>query len=258
MISYENRLEKSLDITLRDGKKIRAILRGELTKETPVMIMMHGRPGSSNELLQYLGAHYISERGITTLRLSMYEFGEQYRNLVDCTLNTHIQDFEDVIDYLRDVGVGHIFALGHSYGGITIMGSDAQLDGAVLWDPSHGLAWLDDSPDFTNDNYPEKTVGDIVIGTGGHGYIKSLQQDAYDKSLGDTTSWAENKKFPMKFILASAGPLAKYAKQYYDAAAEPKAIVEIKEAHHQFLDSDEVVEKLFDETVEWVKRLKGA
>ena len=254
MISYQNRNEISLDIPLRDGKKIHAILRGELAEDIPVIIMMHGRPGSANELLQYLGAHYIGEHGITTLRLSMYDFGAEYRSLLECTLDTHMEDFEDVVHYLRDQGMKKVFALGHSYGGITILGSKAKLDGAVLWDPSHGLAWYNDTPEFNSDHYPEKIYENIVVGTGGYGYISSIQQKKYDESLGDTTNWAKDKGYPMKFILAAAGPLAKYAKQYYDVASEPKALVEIEGAHHQFEDNDEVTEKLFIETVEWVKR----
>lgn len=253
MISYQNAAETSLDIPLRDGKKLHAILRGKMDKTTPIVIMMHGRPGSSNELLQYLGAHYISEHNISTLRLSMYDFGAEYRSILDCTLDTHIEDFEDVVKYLRDNDAGKVFALGHSYGGITILGSKVRLDGAVLWDPSHGLAWFDNNPDFDSADFPEETFGDIVVGTGGYGYIHSKKQNLYDEAMGDTTDWAKDKGYPMKFILASAGPLAKLSKKYYEVASEPKALVEIEGAHHQFEDTDEIVEKLFAETVDWIR-----
>lgn len=254
MVSYQNRPEISIDIPLRDGKKIHAILRGKLDSNAPLVVMMHGRPGSANELLQYLGAHYISEHGIATLRLSMYDFGPMYRSILDCTLDTHAADFEDVVAYVRGQGAGKVFALGHSYGGITILRSGAKLDGAILWDPSHGLAWYKDNPEFKNPIFPKKVYGDIVVGTGGHGYIYPKVQDIQDAAWGDTTDWAKDKAFPMKFILASAGPLAKYAKRYYDVAAEPKALVEIQDAHHQFEDSDAVTEQLFAETVAWVRK----
>lgn len=253
MISYKNRPEKSFDIPLRDGKKLHAILRGVLTDSTPLIVMMHGRPGSANEVLQYLGARFFNERGIATLRLSMYDFGLDYRSILDCTIETHIEDFEDVIDYLRTEGAGQVFALGHSYGGMTILGSQAKLEGAVLWDPSHGLAYFNGNPDFESDDYPEETYGNIVVGTGGHGSISSKEQADYDKALGDNSDWAKDKGYPLKFILAGAGPLAQLAEKYYKAASEPKAVVNIEDAHHQFLDSDEVTEKLFTETVEWIE-----
>jgi pimeloyl-ACP methyl ester carboxylesterase len=255
MMNYQNKSEQSILVPLRDGKMLHAILRGEINDHTPVVVMMHGRPGSANELLQYLGARFISERGFSTLRLSMYNFGAEYRSILDCTLKTHISDFEDVVQFLREKGVGQVFALGHSYGGITILGSKAVIDGAILWDPSHGLAWYDSNPDFISEDYPEKTFGNIVVGTGGHGYILSKEQEEYDMSLGDTSDWAKNKHYPMKFILAGAGPLATLAQKYYDVASEPKYVVEIKDAHHQFEDSDAVVEKLFTETVDGLKSL---
>jgi dienelactone hydrolase len=245
-------IETDLVINLSDGKKIHGSLRGSLTDGSPVVIMMHGRPGSGNELLQYLGAHYLYEQGITSLRLSMYDFGSNYRALLDCTLDTHITDFDTVVTYLRENGVKKLFASGHSYGGITILGSASRLEGAVLWDPSHGLAWQD--PEFDSPDFPEETFGNVIVGTGGHGYISSTTQQAYDKGLGDTTEWAKAKGYPMKFILASAGPLAKYAQRYYEVADQPKALIGIEGAHHQFEDSDEIVEQLLSETAEWIKK----
>ena len=252
MISYANAPETNLDVPLADGKKIHGILRGSLDGSMPLAIMMHGRPGQGNELLQYLGARYLYERGIATLRLSMYDFGKEYRSIVDCTLDDHIADFNDVVKYVRTAGAKQVFAIGHSYGGLTILGSDAQLDGAILWDPTHGLAWHD--PVFDEPEYPEKTIENLVIGLGGYGYVYGSEQAAADKALGDTTNWAARKGYPMKFILAAAGPLAAYAKRYYEIADEPKKLVEMQNAHHQFEDSDVVVEQLFRETAEFLLR----
>lgn len=252
MIKYQNISESKFELDVPGGKKISGFLRGSLEDDSPVVVMMHGRPGHANELLQYLGARYLYENGISSLRLSMYDFGPHYRSILDCTLDTHISDFETVVEYLRKQNVKKVFALGHSYGGITILGSKAHLEGAVLWDPAHGLAWRD--PVFNNPNYPEKTFDDIVIGLGGAGYINPTTQETYDLALGDTTNWAKNKGYPMQFILAEAGPLAAYARRYYDVASQPKALVEIPTAHHQFEDSDEVVEQLFKETTSWVKQ----
>lgn len=252
MIRYSNLPETHLDIPLSGGKKIAGILRGKVGAGQPVLIMMHGLPGSNNELLQYLGARHVSEQNITTLRISMYDFGEQYRSILECTLETHIADFEDVVRYLQEQGATQIFASGHSYGGITILGSGVALAGAVLWDPSHGLAWQD--PIFDSPNFPTKEYGDIIVGTGGYGYISSKRHHEYKKALGDTTDWARGKNYPMKFIIAGGGPLSKYNKKYFEVADNPKELVVLDDAHHQFEDSDEVTEKLFTETVEFIKK----
>lgn len=251
-MKYQKHAETDIDIPLADDKKLHAILRGDFADGRPVAIMMHGCPGHANELLQYLGARYLHERGITTLRLSMYDFGEKYRDLLDCTLDTHVADFEEVVSYVRQQGAHTIFAVGHSYGGLTILASKAKLDGAVLWDPSHGLAWHNDNPEFQNADFPKVTYDDIIVCTGGYGFIASKRQQDNDALLGDTTSMAQNQQYPMKFILAGAGPLAKYARRYYEVASEPKALVEIADAYHQFEDSDEVTEQVFIETAEWI------
>lgn len=244
--------ESKFEITLADGKKIHGRLRGSLSNDSPVVVMMHGRPGNGNELVQYLAAHYLYEQGITSICLSMYDFDPKYRDMLDCTLDTHISDFDTVVEHLRKEGVKKLFAVGHSYGGLTILGSKARLEGVILWDPTHGMAWHD--PAFKNPNFPQKRIGDIYICPSGPTFLWSAKQEEYDQKLGDNSDWAKNKGYPIKFITAGAGPLATWIWKYHEAADTPKALVEIPEAHHQFEDSDEILKQLFAETASWVKK----
>src|SRR5262245_48601395 len=119
-----------IDLPKTKGLKIKGILRGSL--KGPLVVMMHGRPGSGNELLQYLGARYLYEKGFSSLRLFMNDFEPNTRNLLDCTLDTHVGDFDVVIKYLRTQKVPKVFALGHSYGGITVLTAQEKLDAIVL------------------------------------------------------------------------------------------------------------------------------
>ena len=145
------------DLPHAKGLRIKGILRGEFAG--PLAVMMHGRPGSGNELLQYLGARYLHGRGISTLRLFMYGSEPRTRNVADCTLQTHVDDFEAVIRKLREQNAAQIFAIGHSYGGLTILKSTAKLDGAVLWDPSHGLWWAEDRDALLADPVQRAAMG---------------------------------------------------------------------------------------------------
>lgn len=232
--------------------KIKGIVCGELTD--PLAVMMHGRPGNGNELLQHLAARYLSQQGIATLRLWMYDFGLDTRSIMDCTLQTHVNDFAVVVNELRRQGVNKLFAIGHSYGGLTILKSHCQLDGAVLWDPSHGLAWAKDREMDVTDIYPEVIIDKYVIGIGGEGWVYPLAAFQSDRHLGDTSTLAD-KKYPLKIISAGKGILRDLGERYYQAANQPKSHVVIEEAHHRFEDSDEVMLELYKETADWLTRL---
>lgn len=236
------------DLPHTDGLRIKGILRGELNG--PLAVMMHGRPGDGNALLQYLCARYLHEHGISTLRLFMYDFQPRTRNLLDCNLQTHVDDFEAVVNELRGQNVSQLVAVGHSYGGLTILKSRAKLDAAVLWDPSHGQWWVEDRDRLFAEEYRETRVGKYIIGIGGHGWVYPAAAHEYDMQLGDTSDLAV-KDYPLKIISAGKGALTDLCERYIQQAHEPKSHMVIKDAHHSFEDSDAVMLKLFEETYDW-------
>ncbi|MDP4038588.1 MAG: alpha/beta hydrolase [bacterium] len=233
--------------------RIKGILRGALDK--PLAVMMHGRPGSGNELLQYLGARYLYEQGISSLRLFMYDFEPRTRNLLDCTLQTHADDFDEVVKQLRKKGTPRVFGIGHSYGGITILKAKASLDGVVLWDPTHGSFWSEDRGKKYEKDFPEKIIDDFIIGTAGYGYVTSRRMNESEKAMGDTSQWAAHKGYPLKIISAGKGAMVDLGKRYIDAADQPKQQVVIKGASHQFEDSDKIILELFRQTTSWLKEI---
>ena len=252
-IRYHAKEERVLFFDLPDTKdlRIKGVLRGELAGL--VAIMMHGRPGNGDELLQYLGARYLYERGVSTLRLFMYGFDPKTRNLMDSDLQTHTDDFEAVVQNLREQDVSKVFAIGHSYGGLTILKSKVELDAAVLWDPSHGLWWAEGRDALFADKYPEVVVGNYVIGTAGSGWVYPVASRESDQRLGDTSSWAI-KNYPLKIISAGDGALTDLGKRYVEKAREPKSHVVVANAHHGFDDSDDVMLELFEETYDWIAK----
>lgn len=240
------------DLPGTNGLRIKGILRGKLTD--PLAVMIHGRPGNGNELIQYLGARYLHRRGIATLRLFMYAFDTNTRNLMDCTLQTHADDFAVVIGELRKQTASKIYAIGHSYGGLTILKSTAQLDGAVLWDPSHGLWWAENRDARSADTYPERVIGEYIIGTAGEGWVYPAAGKEYDRQLGDTSELAA-KEYPLKIISAGKGALTDLGERYYAAANQPKNHIVIADAGHGFDNSDAVMLELFEETAHWLLKI---
>lgn len=248
--SIENEETLYFDLPDSNGIRIKGILRGSLTQ--PLAVIMHGRPGTGNELLPYLAAHYLHEYGISSIRLFMYDFEPKTRNILECTLETFASDFDEVIRQLRKRTDTKLFAIGHSYGGITILKAKAKLDGAVLWDPTHGSYWVEHA-DESDESFPEKTIGDLVIGTGGYGYVNSLKSEEYDKRMGDTTGWAAHKGYPLMVISAGKGAMTHLGKRYIAVADEPKKHVVIEDAHHQLEDSDQVISQLLKQTLDWLR-----
>lgn len=242
-----------IDLPGSGGLKIRGVLRGSL--DDPLVVMMHGRPGDEDSALMYVGAAYLHQQGFSVLRLAMYGYEPEARDLVDCTLDTHVTDFETVVRHLRGDGVRTVFAVGHSYGGLTILKSAAALDGAVLWDPSHGLAWQGEIAARWRGNDVTRRLDGLAIHLAGKGYVYSEEADRLDLELGDTTTSAAGKGYPLKVISAdrNIGILTGLGERYAAAADEPKAWVEIPGAGHNFAESDAIMVRLFDETASWFK-----
>ena len=248
---FREQNEKTLYFNLpnTNGIKIKGILRGNLNQ--PLAIIMHGRPGSANELLLYLASHYLLEKGISSLRLFMYDFEPNTRNLIDCDLDTFVADFNEVVRQLRQRKVPKIFGIGHSYGGITVLKSKSRLDAAVLWDPTHGSYWVENK--VIDSNFIEKRVGDLIIGISGFGYLSTVKLDNYDKNMGDTTNLAKEKGYPIMIISAKKGKMVHLGKKYFDVADKPKKHLIIN-ANHQLDDSDKAVLKLLSSTNDWLQR----
>ena len=249
--SIEDEETLLFDLPKSNGLHIKGVLRGDLSQ--PLAVIMHGRPGTGNELLPYLAAHYLHENNIASLRLFMYDFEPKTRNLLDCTLDTFANDFDEVIRQLRQRNVPKIFGIGHSYGGITILKAKAILDAAVLWDPTHGSYWIEHANE-QDENFPEKIIDDLVIGLGGYGYVSSVKTNKYDNQMGDTTEWAANKGYPLMVASAGKGAMTHLGEQYIAVADEPKKHIIIENAHHQLEDSDKVILQLLKQTNDWLQK----
>lgn len=231
--------EKLIRIPVGKGKSIKGYLRGPLSK--PLVIFVHGLTGDPNEHQFYNGARYLEKHGLSTFRYYLYDS----RPLRQATLKTHAADLDKVVAYFRKRGKRKIFAVGHSYGGPTILLSKQKdLDGAVLWDPSYK---------------PGKGLSSILR------YDKRLKayrlrwyiEYLLGKRMIDVDlkiPWEDLGKdivFPLKVVLAGKGVLRKSHR--YAANAQGKSDWEaIEGASHCFYE-DGVAEKLYASTVKWFK-----
>lgn len=248
-MKYSSVNETDFEIPLADGKKLHGILRGKLDSNSRIVVMMHGLIGSPKSLLMYLGSRYLHERGYVTLALYMYSYGDDYRDAIDCTLETHIADFQECVKHLQTLGLDKIFAIGHSYGGLTILGSNVKIDGAVLWDPSHGLAWADGS-DVKRD-WSEKSEH-MLISTDGPASMRPVRAQKLNQGLGDTSHLSRNLTYPAEIISGDKSVIYRFQQLYFDAIPTKKKFVTIHNAGHSFDESDDTLEQVFNHTAEWL------
>ncbi|MDP4000407.1 MAG: hypothetical protein Q8Q11_03185 [bacterium] len=234
--------EKLVRVPVGNGKSVKGYLRGSLTK--PLVVFVHGLTGDPNEHQFYNGARYLEKRGLSSFRYNLYES----RPMRQATLKTHASDFDKVVGYFRKRTKRKVFAVGHSYGGATILLSkDKDLDGAVLWDPSYKAG---------------KSLSSLLK------YDKRLKayrlvwevESILGKRMVDVdlaTPWEDLGKdvtFPLKVILAGRGGLRKSGR--YAKNAQGKSTIEtIKGASHGFQE-DGVAEKLFASTTKWFKGIR--
>ena len=166
--------------------------------------------------------------------------------MTECTLKTHAADLDRVIAYLRKKGFKKIFAIGHSYGGPTILLSKKKdFDGVVLWDASHhGIPPLKSVRYIKElDAYRARWQAEVIIG-------KAMIKE---EGKWNGEELVRTIHTPIKIIVAGDGMLIKGGRAYYKSANPPKAFSVIKGAGHSF-NEDGAEEKLFKETLGWLKK----
>jgi len=240
-------MEKDLRIKLDRRYALYGRLNGSLSR--PLFITVHGLPGDVHEGLHEQACRWFSAKGYSTFRFNLYGWQKDARQLIDCTLRTHADDLDAVVDHFRQRGVKKIVVSGHSYGGPTVLLSREQdFDAAVLWDPSFGLSFTKTKYGFPPGKYTPALKGyfmrwgtNVIIG-------KAMAEEA------DHLAWAnltKNFRVPLKIISAGKGILVPGAKRYIQSAQAPKELTVIKNATHYFDDTPKMREELFRISKQW-------
>lgn len=134
------------------------------------LVLVHGLTGHKGEYHIKGAADYFSQHGYDVVRFNLYGDDEGARWLRDCTLQTHAQDLNQVLqDQVQ--GYDKIFIAGHSYGGPTIMIAQPEMATALcLWDPTFDIPKRIENGDFkvsrNQDDYLWHKAIEVVIGAG--------------------------------------------------------------------------------------------
>jgi pimeloyl-ACP methyl ester carboxylesterase len=212
-------------------------LRGSLEADS-LTVLIHGRTGSSESPINLAVADELDKNGLSSLSISLYDYGKHThtRNQLDCTLNTNAMDLVELNEALRSDGK-KLSVVAHSAGAIAVLLSaqlGARWDRTVFIDPSHGSAWFKPDKQPPENSLANAHGYDIIIDPEGEGYMNSLEAYLEKISLGDTTDLVRSMS---GLAIISAGnnqTLLKYGQQYFDAAPEPKGLLVIPDANHNF------------------------
>lgn len=238
---------------IKIGKEciIYGALSGSLKK--PLVIIVHGLPGSMDNSLYIRACKWFTEHGYSTYRFNLYGPERNARQLMDCTLATHANDLDAVIRHFRRKGVETIFVIGHSFGGPTIFSSINQdFDGVALWDPTYNFSFTKihgvKPPIYVKElnGYVMQWGDNIVIGKGMVDEINAFPWRSIAKQFTP----------PFKIFVAGDGVLHS-AKNYLSSSGPRNEMAIIKNAAHEFND-DRSQERLFRATDTWFKKFGKA
>jgi len=182
----------------------------------------------------------LPERGFDVLALDFYygtpDDPEFYKS-DEVTYETYLQAIERAVDSMRAKrGAGFVVGLGHSLGALALLESKAELMGAVLLEPAHGLV----RQERGNCSYEyaaiiEKTGKRVMLETCWTGGIWSDAMIKARLTPVDTSSLAD-QDYPVCIVNAEDSALAKYGAKY-EAAVDDEARCcryELPNANHYF------------------------
>lgn len=241
--------EETFALPSGDGYRIYGTLnRAGNNRAANLVLIAHGLTGHINEHLHMSARRFFNEKGYDVARFAFYEGAENARKLRDCTLQIHAEDLRSVIDYLKP-RYEKVFAVGHSYGGLSLLIANPDVEKASFWDSSflpYETVWKE-SAEFVPelDCYKLNWECEYLIG-------RPMYEEARDLASGQAATWAENFQAPGQVVLAGANADKgrKIRTALYDALPAPKDFYEVEGAGHVFAEGDTVFD-LLDATYRW-------
>jgi pimeloyl-ACP methyl ester carboxylesterase len=237
--------QELIKIPLADGKLSYSLLNRADSDE--FVIYLHGLASHTGRTLPFTIANHLNTHGFNVLRLGLYDERERARKVRECTLETHTHDLNTAVDFVRaEYKPKRIHVIGHSFGGLTILLGNPNVDSAILLDPSHP-----DINPFRKAQYVAELDAYLRSSCGLDYLIGPAMVEEYN-ALEDG-GFTSGYHIPSLIITAEDSSLAKTGPLYARALADQTEIkqVTIAGAGHGFLEKmDEVTSRCLD----WLKQ----
>lgn len=231
--------------TADSTKTIYGVLNQDTDKQNKKAILfIHGLTGDPYGFAQTMMAQQFPQQGYDVIRPYLYHAEPDGRKLVDCTIAIHADDINSIYAHFKD-RYDAIYAVGHSYGGPSIMSADAnQFKAICLWDPSYIPSIL------FKDKFEQ--VGPYYLIDWGTSRL--MGQAMYDESLvfnqAHSESLARACIAPLKVILAGNSMWAKKGESFHTHASGPAESVTIPNTIHCFYEEGTIT-PLLTHTKDW-------
>jgi pimeloyl-ACP methyl ester carboxylesterase len=243
-------VESRWSIATADGTKtIYGVLNQDSNRQNKKAILfIHGLTGDPYQFAQTSMAQQFPAQGYDVIRPYLYHGAQDARKLVDCTLALHACDVNTLYTHFKD-HYDEIYAVGHSYGGPSIMFANAnQFKAICLWDPTY-----DPSNRIFNMSSQLSQLGEYRMLTGS-GTYRLMGEDMYQESahidIERSRTLARACTVPLKVILAGDSMWAKQGESFHTYAAGPSESVTIPDTIHCFYEEGTIT-PLLHHTKNW-------
>lgn len=241
--------EERFSIATPDGKRIYGVVNRAQDPAGKLLVIAHGVTGFPGEWLHKSAALWFSARGYDVIRFAFYSGEPDARKLTDCTLETHAQDLNLVIAEKRK-GYEKLFVAGHSYGGMTALIANPDVDAATFWDStlySYKEFWERET------RYDERS-GLYFFDYGFAVPVSpAMVEEGSACDFDKVAALAGRMKAPVQILGAGDGIREDGQRRVYACFREPKDFAIIPGSGHEFTEGGTVFE-LLEKTYGWFER----
>jgi alpha-beta hydrolase superfamily lysophospholipase len=243
-------IEEDVAVKSPDKKKIYVTIGHPKGKPKGIVVFVHGLASTALWPTMLLGSWYFRRKGYAYCRINLYDWRPGARSLMTSDLRQHTRDVDTVIRYLKKQGFSRVFAIGHSFGGLTLLRADtAELKALSLWDISSFISY----PPKKWFRKDKATGATYMIGSFELFLSKRYQQGI--ATFPNELTLISKITTPCQICYAAGkeAMLVESSKRYFENLRGSKELVAIPNASHSFTEEG-VPEKLFSKTEKWFKQ----
>lgn len=243
-------MEKGVFFIAPDQKRIYATIGYPPNTPKGIVIFVHGLDSSELWPPMLLGSWYFRRKGYAYCRVNLYDWRKGARTLMTSDLQQHARDVDLVVRRLANRGFGPIYAVGHSFGGLTLLQTQTEVFRALsLWDCS---SFIEHPPGSWIRQDPASGARYLV---GGCELLLSERFELGMRNFPNELSLISKITSPCQICYADGknALLVRSSQRYYEHLTSPKELVSIPNATHSFSEEG-VSDLLFSRTERWFRK----